>query len=157
MCLQAAEARSKKQAVMPSGPRKLGGDLSLLKGLTPAQVWWQFFPTCVALPIFISSSCTHDVLYRRDCCLRRPTKLALHTPCAPTRAAISNGLLHICSTSCLFVILCIQHVGSWSIARNFVRIASWLLLRPVFSSLYISWPSFPPLYGFVRYNICREH
>ncbi|DBA90648.1 TPA: hypothetical protein ACH3X1_003871 [Trebouxia sp. C0004] len=37
LALKAAEARSKKQAVMPSGPRKLGGDLSLLKGLTPAQ------------------------------------------------------------------------------------------------------------------------
>ncbi len=39
MYLQAAEARSMKQAVMPTGPRKLGGDLTLLKGLTPAQVW----------------------------------------------------------------------------------------------------------------------
>ena len=36
--MQAAEARSKKQSLMPSGPRKVGGDLSMLKGLTPAQV-----------------------------------------------------------------------------------------------------------------------
>ena len=41
--MQAAEARSKKQSLMPSGPRKVGGDLSMLKGLTPAQV-----PTSVA-------------------------------------------------------------------------------------------------------------
>ncbi|KAL0030955.1 hypothetical protein WJX79_003815 [Trebouxia sp. C0005] len=37
LAVKAAEARFKKQAVMPTGPRKLGGDLSLLKGLTPAQ------------------------------------------------------------------------------------------------------------------------
>ncbi|KAL3146079.1 hypothetical protein ABBQ38_015428 [Trebouxia sp. C0009 RCD-2024] len=35
--LKAAEARSKKQSLMPAGPRKLGGDLSLLTSLTPAQ------------------------------------------------------------------------------------------------------------------------
>ena len=36
--MQAAEARAKKQNLMSSGPRKVGGDLSLLKTLTPAQV-----------------------------------------------------------------------------------------------------------------------
>lgn len=36
--MQAAEARSKKQSLMSSGPRKVGGDLSMLKSLTPAQV-----------------------------------------------------------------------------------------------------------------------
>jgi len=38
--VQAAEARSKKQTVMFSGPRKVGGDLTLLKTMTPAQVWY---------------------------------------------------------------------------------------------------------------------
>ena len=41
--MQAAEARSKKQSLMPSGPRKVGGDLSMLKGLTPAQVRTSLF------------------------------------------------------------------------------------------------------------------
>ena len=36
--LQAAEARAKRQAVMSGGPRKLGGDATALRGLTPGQV-----------------------------------------------------------------------------------------------------------------------
>lgn len=145
---------------MPTGPRKLGGDLSLLKGLTPAQVWLQFFPTCIALLIISSSRCTCDILHRRDCCSKWPTKHALHTSCAPTRAAISNGLLHICGMSCLFLNLCTQLVGSWFIVRSLIRRAPRLLLRPVFFSVYISWPrgqlSLLWLCGFVHYNYCTK-
>ena len=36
--MQAAEARAKVQGLMTAGGRKLGGDLSMLKNLTPAQV-----------------------------------------------------------------------------------------------------------------------
>lgn len=36
--MQAAEARAKAQSLMTAGGRKLGGDLSMLKNLTPAQV-----------------------------------------------------------------------------------------------------------------------
>ena len=36
--MQAAEARAKAQGLMTAGGRKLGGDLSMLKNLTLAQV-----------------------------------------------------------------------------------------------------------------------
>lgn len=50
--VQAAEARAKKQSLMSAGPRKVGGDLSMLKSLTPAQV---------------SSTCSNQAL--TECCL----------------------------------------------------------------------------------------
>ena len=60
VAVQAAEARMKQQAVMPSGPRKLGGDLTLLKGLTPAQVYILMF-------VQQSRLCRHELRCMTHC------------------------------------------------------------------------------------------